>query len=213
MITAKSWQVGRRYVLPVLALGLILFARWRRAAFIVFASGGAVLLFFRDPHRPLEPDDDVVYAPADGIVTAVEEAPSPHLDGVRALRVSTFLSIHNVHVNRSPVAGTVTSIREIGGRFVPAFLSKSSESNRQNRTVIQGTRGTTVLVQVAGIVARRITRWISVGDELAAGQRVGLIHFGSRVDVIVPSDVHVPLVRRGDRVRAGMTPVARYVHP
>jgi phosphatidylserine decarboxylase len=166
-------------------------------------------LFFRDPERPLDPDPDVVYAAADGVITDVEDAHDPWIPGEEALRISTFLSIHNVHVNRSPVQGSITKIEEVPGGFLPAFLG-GSKGNYQNRIAIDGPNGRMVIAQIAGAVARRISRWIEIGEGVTAGQRIGLIHFGSRTDVLVPAGKAVPLVSPGDLVRAGVTPLARY---
>ena len=168
------------------------------------------MLFFRDPERPLDPDPDVIYAAADGFVTDVEEAHEPWIPGGEALRISTFLSIHNVHVNRSPVEGSITKQEEVPGRFIPAFLGGANEENHQNRIAIDGPRGRAVVIQIAGMVARKISRWVEVGENVVQGQRLGLIHFGSRTDVLLPAGSAEPLVRTGDRVRAGVTPLARY---
>lgn len=212
MITQRSWQTARPYVLAPLALGTaLLLSGRRRSGLAGLGAAGASLLFFRDPERPLlEPDPNVVYAPADGFVTDVEEAHEDWIPGGEALRISTFLSIHNVHVNRSPVEGSITKMEEIAGRFVPAFLGGASEENHQNRIAIDGPKGRAVVVQIAGMVARRISRWVETGESVTAGQRIGLIHFGSRTDVLLPAGSADPLVSTGDRVRAGETPLARY---
>ncbi len=211
MITQRSWQTARPYVLAPLALGMALFLTGRRRSGLAgLGAAGASLLFFRDPERSLEPDPDVVYAPADGFITDVEEAHEAWIPGGEALRISTFLSIHNVHVNRSPVKGSVTKIEEVAGRFVPAFLGGAKEENHQNRIAIDGPRGRAVVVQIAGMVARRISRWVETGESVTAGQRIGLIHFGSRTDVLLPAGSAEPLVSTGDRVRAGESPLARY---
>ena len=210
MISHRSWLIARRYVLAPLFLGVVLLSRGRRSGLLALGAAGAVLMFFRDPERPLDPEPDVVYAAADGFVTDVEEAHEAWIPGGDALRISTFLSIHNVHVNRSPVEGSVTKMEEIAGKFVPAFLGGSKDQNHQNRIVIDGPKGRAVVVQIAGMVARKISRWIEAGERIAAGQRIGLIHFGSRTDVLLPTGSADPLVRPGDRVRAGVTPLARY---
>ena len=211
MITERSWQAARRYVLPPLAAGAaLLLAGRRRSGLLALGAAGATLAFFRDPERHLEPEPDVVYAAADGFVTEVEEAHEPWIPGGEAIRISTFLSIHNVHVNRSPVRGNIVKMEELPGRFVPAFLGGAKDENRQNRIAIDGPRGRAVVVQIVGMVARRISSWIEVGESIKTGQRIGLIHFGSRTDVLLPAGSAEPLVRPGDRVRAGQTPIARY---
>jgi phosphatidylserine decarboxylase len=210
MISRRSWQVARRYVLVPLSLGVALLLSGRRSGLFGIGAAGAILMFFRDPERPLDPDPSVVYAAADGFVTDVEEAHEPWIPGGDALRISTFLSIHNVHVNRSPVEGSITKMEEVAGKFVPAFLGGSKDENHQNRIAIDGPKGRAVVVQIAGMVARKISRWVELGERVAVGQRIGLIHFGSRTDVLLPTGSADPLVRPGDRVRAGVTPLARY---
>ena len=210
MITRRSWLTARRYVLGPLFLGIaLLLSGRRRSALLATGTAGAIFMFFRDPERPLDPDPDVVYAAADGIVTDVEDAHEAWIPGGEALRISTFLSIHNVHVNRSPVEGSITKMEEVAGGFLPAFLG-GSKGNYQNRLAIDGPKGRTVVAQIAGAVARKISRWVEIGDTVAAGQRIGLIHFGSRTDVILPAGSADPLVSPGDLVRAGTTPLARY---
>jgi phosphatidylserine decarboxylase len=141
MISHRTWLIARRYVLAPLFLGVVLLSRGRRSGLLALGVAGAILMFFRDPERPLDPDPDVVYAAADGFVTDVEEAHEAWIPGGDALRISTFLSIHNVHVNRSPVEGSVTKMEEIAGKFVPAFLGGSKDQNRQNRIAIDGPKG------------------------------------------------------------------------
>jgi phosphatidylserine decarboxylase len=198
-------------VVAPLAVGVaLLLAGRRRSGLLGLGAAGASLLFFRDPERPLDPDPDIVYAAADGFITDVEEAQEAWIPDGEALRISTFLSIHNVHVNRSPVRGSITKMEEVPGKFVPAFLGGSKEENYQNRIAIDGPKGRAVVVQIAGMVARRISRWVETGEAVTAGQRIGLIHFGSRTDVLLPLGSADPLVSPGDRVRAGKTPLARY---
>lgn len=210
MITQRSWQAARPYLFTSVVPGFALLVARRRSGLLLLGGAAAVVLFFRDPHRPLDPEPDIVYSAADGLVRDVEELRDPWIPGGNAVRVSTFLGIHNVHVTRSPVTGNVTDVEEVGGRFAPAFLAHAGDGNRQERLAIDGPRGRTVVVQIAGMVARRISRWVEVGDEVSTGQRIGVIHFGSRTDVLVPAASAHPLVRRGDRVRAGVTPLLRY---
>ncbi len=211
MISRRSWRTARGYVAAPLAVGVaLLLAGHRRSGLFGLGAAGAALLFFRDPERSLDPDPDVVYAAADGFITDVEEAREAWIPDGEALRISTFLSIHNVHVNRSPVRGSITKMEEVPGKFVPAFLGGAKEENYQNRIAIDGPKGRAVVVQIAGMVARRISRWVETGEAVSAGQRIGLIHFGSRTDVLLPAGSADPLVRPGDRVRAGTTPLARY---
>jgi phosphatidylserine decarboxylase len=208
VISRRTWPVARRYALPPFAVGLALVAARRRWALVPFAGAGAVLLFFRDPERTLVPDRGVVYAAADGIVTRVDEAETPWLPFSESTRISTFLSLHNVHVTRSPIAGTVVDRDDRDGRLVPALSPRAGDVNRQSRLVIEGPHGQAGVVLVAGAVARRITSWVHVGDDVRAGTRLALIHFGSRTDVLLPAGSTRPLVRPGSRVVAARTPIA-----
>lgn len=208
-MTKRSWEAARPYVLAPALLGLLLLALGRRLGWLGLGAGAASLAFFRDPERRLNPEPGAVYAAADGYIKSVEEVTEPSFPGGRALRVSTFLSLHNVHVNRSPVSGTVSSMEELGSGYAPALLS-GSEENYGKRVEILGERGPAVVVQKAGLVARRISSWTGVGDRLHTGQRMGIIHFGSRTDVLLPAGSADALVKPGQRARAGVTPILRY---
>jgi phosphatidylserine decarboxylase len=209
MMTRLSWGEARRYVLGALAVALALLVAGRRSGWLALGASGAVTLFFRDPDRELERDPSVVYAAADGIVTSVDTVAEPWLDTGEGLRISTFLSLHDVHVNRSPVAGRIADMVRVKGGYAPA-LARKADANNRNRIAIDGDSGRVVVVQISGLIARKIAPWVGVGDSVAAGQRIGLIHFGSRTDVLLPPGAAEPLVQVGDRVRAGLTPLARY---
>lgn len=207
-MTRRAWEAARPYALPPLVLGLVLVGLGRKAGWALLGVAGAVLAFFRDPERETDYRPGTVYAAADGLVAAVEEVEDPFVGGP-ALSVSVFLSLHNVHVNRSPVSGVVSKVEEIGGGYAPALFS-GSDGNRRNRIEVRGERGPVVVVPKAGMIARRISTWVRAGDALKAGERIGLIHFGSRTDVVLPASAVEVLVRKGDRTRAGLTPIARY---
>lgn len=208
-MTQRSWEAARPYVVIPALVGLILLALGRRIGWLALVAGAASLAFFRDPERPLEPEVNVVYAAADGYVKSIEEVEDSAFPDGRALRVSTFLSLHNVHVNRSPVAGEVSQMKETEGSYAPALFA-GSEENYGKRVEIASERGPAVVVQKAGMIARRISSWIRVGDHLGAGDRIGIIHFGSRTDVLLPADSARAVVRPGQRTRAGLTPLFRY---
>lgn len=216
-MTRRSWEVARRYVLWPMVLGaLSLLAglvserpSLRRAGWFSLGAAALGLLFFRDPERRLEPEPGVAYAAADGLVTTVDEVDEPWLPGGRAERVSVFLNLHNVHVNRSPFAGSVEKMEQSEGGFSPALFG-GVEDNYSNRTLIGGEQGPIVVVQRAGMIARRISPWIEEGQNVATSERIGLIHFGSRTDVLFPPGDVEFLVAPGGRVRAGLTPIARY---
>lgn len=211
-MTRRSWEAAKPYVVIPAIVGFLLLALGRRAGWLGLGAGAASLAFFRDPERPLVPEAGVVYAAADGFVKSVEEVEEPSFASGRALRVSTFLSLHNVHVNRSPVAGEVARMEETGGRYAPALFA-SSEENYGKRVEIAGERGPAVVVQKAGMIARRISSWTRVGDRLDPGDRIGLIHFGSRTDVLLPVESARAVVKPGQRTRAGLTPLFRYHEP
>jgi phosphatidylserine decarboxylase len=205
-----SWRAlreARRYLAWAATADLLIRLTGRRAGRVSAATALASLLFFRDPERDLQPDGDTVYASADGVIVGVDRTTDAWMDE-EALRVSTFLSIHNVHVIRSPATGRVAADEELGGGYAPAFLSRS-QGNLRKRMAIDGSAGRVVIVQIAGMLARKITSWTDLGAGVTAGQRVGLIHLGSRTEVLLPHDRFEPLVRPGQRVRAGVTPIAR----
>ena len=208
-VSRRTVGEARRYVLAALLIELVLaplgFLRGR----LLFGVGLGCLVFFRDPPRPLRPERDTVYAPADGVVVGVDTVAEKWLPAGDALRVTTFLAVYDVHVNRSPAEGCITMAEEVPGGFAPAFLGRAT-ANHRKRLAIDGDGRRVVLVQIAGMLARRISSWAWVGDRVTAGQRIGLIHFGSRAEVRVRAGEARALVEVGDRVRAGITPIARY---
>jgi phosphatidylserine decarboxylase len=162
--------------------------------------------FFRDPHRVAPADETLVVAPADGRVTRV--SPLDPNDPRSPTVVSIFLSVFDVHVNRSPIAGEVTDVTYTKGRFMIATRSEASLVNEQNSLTIRGPRVTVVCKQIAGVLARRIVCWKRPGDRLALGERFGLIKFSSRTDLILPPEVEVT-TRVGEKVRGGVSIVGR----
>jgi len=162
------------------------------------------LWFFRDPERSIPAIQGAIVSPADGKVTditAFEENGEPRT------RISIFLSVFDVHVNRSPVSGVIEEIRYHKGRFGNAMNPASAEANEQNIVTLRSDAGTVVMKQIAGLLARRIVFTKKIGDRLERGERVGLIKFGSRTDVIFPSHAEMK-VRRGDHVKGGSTVLA-----
>jgi len=158
-----------------------------------------VLNFFRDPERPIPTEAQAIISPADGrVVQVVEES---H-EGCPVWRVSIFMSPLDVHVNRSPIAGVVKEVNYRKGAFRVAMEEAASIENEQNVFTVEGEQGRIVVKQIAGILARRIVFWKRLGDSLARGERVGLIKFGSRVDVLMAPEVTLS-IKVGDRVRAG----------
>ena len=174
-----------------------------------------VLLFFRDPIRTTPKAPGMIVAPADGLVTLIVQVPPPReLIGEGALspepvtRVSIFMSVFDVHINRSPIGGTISRVVYISGKFLNADLDKASEENERQHILVEDSSGMKIgFTQIAGLVARRIVPFVKPGDIIAAGQRVGLIRFGSRVDVYLPAGTS-PQVLLGQRTIAGETVLA-----
>ena len=173
-----------------------------------------VAAFFRDPVRTTPIGDDLIVSPADGLITMIERVPVPRelvgdLGEAPMVRVSVFMSVFDVHINRSPIAGTIRQVVYISGKFLNADLDKASEENERQHFVVEGFDGRRVgFTQIAGLVARRIVGFAKIGDIVAAGQRVGLIRFGSRVDVYLPEG-YEPQVALGQRAVAGETVLGR----
>jgi phosphatidylserine decarboxylase len=208
-MTRRSLGEARRYVVAALALELVLAPLGVLRGRLLAGVGALCLLFFRDPERRLEPEPDTLYAPADGVIVGIDTAPEPWLPGADALRISTFLALYDVHVNRSPAPGRIARAETVPGSFAPAFLGRATDNHRKRLAIDDGSRRV-VLVQIAGMVARRISSWAWEGDDVSPGDRIAIIHFGSRAEVLVPAGSADPLVAVGDRVKAGITPLARY---
>jgi len=190
----------------------VVLGRWRPLAGLVgLVLAGCVGAFFRDPVRRLVADPGLLYAPADGVVIGVDTVDDPWYVGRVSHRVSIFLSLYDVHVNRSPVAGEIVAVRELGTGFAPAMNFVRSHGNRRREIGLKTERGPVLVVQVAGLLARRIVGWVGEGEAVTAGQKLGMITFGSRTDLIVPVDTGVPSVSVGQRVAGGQTPIVRWL--
>lgn len=169
---------------------------------------GCVLFFFRDPKRTGPEDAALVVAPADGLVVYVGEVEEPDYLGEPVVRVSIFMRLWDVHMTYAPVNGTVEHVAHRPGCFGNAGLGRASECNEANSIGVRGPGGRLMFRQIAGILARRIVCRVGPGDEVRRGERVGLIKFGSRVDVFLPRSYEV-LVRKGQLVRGARSPIAR----
>ena len=177
-----------------------------------------VLWFFRDPRRRFDGPPDLVLAPADGTVLEIEKVHDPAYgrlsggDG-EVLRIVTFLSVFNVHIQRCPTEGTVVGSERKSGRFVAAFRADAHEVNEAHLTVLRRDEGDLIGVwQIVGLVARRIVPYLDIGHRVERGEHLGLIKFGSRVDLLLPAD-YEPLVETGAKVKAGFTPMAMPTDP
>jgi phosphatidylserine decarboxylase len=191
---------------------LILFWIWSPLGWLATLATLWCAYFFRDPRRVTPMREGLVVAPADGTISRVASAvPPKELElGDRALmRVSIFMSVFDCHVNRSPLTGRIERIVYRHGTFINADLDKASEDNERNALVISAGRHRIAVVQIAGLVARRIVSFVREGEELAAGERIGMIRFGSRVDVYLPDGVR-PLVAEGQSAIAGETILADF---
>jgi phosphatidylserine decarboxylase len=173
-------------------------------AFLLTVIALWVAYFFRDPERTGERGDQIVTAPADGKVVLINEVDEPEFMGGHAKRISIFMNVFNVHVNRYPVSGTIRYLKYNAGKFLNAAAEKSSLENEQMSVGIETKRGRVLVRQIAGLIARRIVTYSKLGETVHQGDRMGLIRFGSRVDVFVPVDAKV-LVKIGDMTIAGTT--------
>ncbi|HEX6071639.1 MAG TPA: phosphatidylserine decarboxylase [Sphingomicrobium sp.] len=217
--TSVKWRFpsvhpeGRQYVVVAAFITLVVyfllshFLGWVLAGITVWTAA-----FFRDPARTTPRGDKLIVAPADGLITMIAKVPPPpELRGPDALRdgeytrVSIFMSVFDVHINRAPISGRVKRVSYVPGKFINADLDKASEDNERQHFLIEGAGGVMIgFTQIAGLVARRILAFVKEGDLVEAGQRVGLIRFGSRVDVYLPAGTG-PKVLPGQRAIAGET--------
>jgi len=206
---------GRKFVAIALVITLIVFwftdlLIWPMLGITLFIAA-----FFRDPVRVTPQGDGLIVSPADGLITMIERVPLPReLAGPNALgdqpmvRVSVFMSVFDVHINRTPITGSVRQVIYVSGKFLNADLDKASEENERQYFVVEDRNGVRVgFTQIAGLIARRILAFTKSGDMVVAGQRIGLIRFGSRVDVFVPEGYGVN-VALGQRAVAGETVLA-----
>jgi phosphatidylserine decarboxylase len=202
-IAPEGWS----FILGPLALaGLLVWAGWFKSAAVFGVVAAFMALFFRDPERAVPGIPGAILAPADGRVVDVRAGVDDPFVGAAQV-MSIFLSPLDVHVNRSPLAGLVVDVEYRPGAKVAAYRPDASDRNERTTVAIQGEAGRVVVRQIAGVLARRIVCRVRPGDKLAAGERFGLIKFGSRTDLIVPAAVRLR-VRLGDRVRGGETVMA-----
>ena len=189
-----------RFLVPLLiSATLAMFLGLQVAAILLLLLSAFVAFFFRNPRRRIPQDPSVIVSPADGKVVKIERVGN-------VTRLSIFLSIFDVHVNRSPMAGRIEAIDYRRGKFKPAFDHAASIENERNTIMVRQGDVNLVFTQIAGIVARRIVCWKKVGDTVTKGELIGLIRFGSRVDVLFPAGATV-IVSPGTRVRGGSTPI------
>lgn len=197
---------GYPFLFPLLLLaGLFSYAGMNWPASVLFALALFIAYFFRDPERLIPADEGAIVSPADGKIVGIAAEPD------KTTRVSIFLSVFNVHINRAPVSGVVESVFYRPGKFKAAFNATASVENEQNVLVIRSGSDRIRFSQIAGILARRIVCWKKPGDSVAKGERVGLIKFGSRVDIFLPENTALS-IRLGDKVQGGTSVIGRIKH-
>jgi phosphatidylserine decarboxylase len=193
--------------LPLMVLGGLAFLlKWYIAAWVLVFLAAFVFSFFRDPERLIPGEAGAVVSPADGRVVVVTEEENAGRPGKR---ISIFLAIWNVHVNRAPAAGTITKLEYRPGKFLAAMRERASLENEQNVFTLSTEAGEMVFKQIAGWIARRVVSWKKVGDPVARGERIGLVRFGSRVDVWLPKEAEI-LVKLGENVKGGSSVLAQW---
>ncbi|MEZ5796589.1 MAG: phosphatidylserine decarboxylase [Paracoccaceae bacterium] len=202
---------GWKFVPVFAAVTLVLFWLWQPLGWLGLGLTVWCYYFFRDPRRAVPENRGLLVSPADGVVSLIERAVPPvelGLGPAALTRVSVFMSVFNCHVNRAPIAGRVTAVAYRPGKFLNASLDKASEDNERNALAIEMADGRRIaVVQIAGLVARRIMCWVEPGQSLRTGERFGLIRFGSRLDVYLPEGVE-PQVALGQTMIAGESIIA-----
>jgi phosphatidylserine decarboxylase len=205
----RKFPIAKEGMIFILPLGVISLILWIFR--LPLPAGFCTLLtlfityFFRDPERGIPPGDKAVLSPADGKVVQVQPCVEERLLRGPAIKVSVFMSLFNVHVNRNPLSGRIVDSSYSPGKFLRADLDRASAANEQNALLVETAEGTRLMVvQVAGVIARRIVCWVKKGDSVIRGQRFGLIQFGSRLDIYLPRDTRLQ-VRVGQKTLAGQT--------
>jgi phosphatidylserine decarboxylase len=203
---------GHKFIAVAALAAVLFFLLWPPLGWIFAFAAAYIAYFFRDPDRVTPLREGLVIAPADGLISSIERVRPPAELGLgdqERLRISTFLSVLDVHINRAPVPGRIVRSLYVPGAFLNAALDKASEENERRAIVIETADGKQfAVVQIAGLIARRIVTFAGEGDTLGVGQRFGLIRFGSRVDVYLPAGAYQPLVAVGQRAVAGETVLA-----
>ena len=199
---------GLPFIIPLAGATVIAFVSGFNGVGLVFLGVTAfVVWFFRNPQRATPENGHLIISPADGRVIRIEEATSDQQPGRTFKKISIFMNVFNVHVNRVPCSGEVRFIRYRAGKFLSANLDKASAQNERNIVLLRTVDGREIMtVQIAGLIARRIVCWLKEGMQVSRGERFGLIRFGSRVELFLPIESTI-LVRTGDKVRAGETPI------
>lgn len=198
---------GYFFGLPLLAFGGVVFLlHWYVIAVVLVFLALFVFSFFRDPNRVVPAEPGAVVSPADGRIVVVTDEENAGRPGQR---VSIFLAIWNVHVNRAPATGTIANMDYRPGKFLAAMRERASFENEQNVFTLSTESGEMVFKQIAGLIARRVVSWKKQGEQVTRGERIGLVRFGSRVDVWLPKGAEI-LVKVGENVKGGSSVIARW---
>jgi len=198
---------GYYFGVPPLVLGGVSYLlHWYAAAAVLVFLALFIFSFFRDPERVIPAEAGAVVSPGDGRVVVVREEENAGRPGKR---VSIFLAVWNVHVNRAPAAGTITKLEYRPGKFLAAMRERASVENEQNIFTLSTEAGEIVFKQIAGLIARRVVSWKKAGEKVARGERIGLVQFGSRVDLWVPKEAEI-LVKMGESVKGGSSVLAMW---
>ncbi|MEP3053205.1 phosphatidylserine decarboxylase [Ascidiaceihabitans sp.] len=216
IVAVPMHKEGRKFVAIFAIVTALLGLVWMPLFWLGVGATVWCYYFFRDPVRVIPQQEGLVVSPADGVVSLIEDVlPTPDMElGSEPLtRVSVFMNVFNCHVNRAPIAGKVAAITYHHGKFLNASLDKASEHNERNSVTLEAADGTRIgVVQIAGLIARRIVCFVQTGDTLGAGHRFGLIRFGSRLDIYLPKGVN-PMVCVGQTAVAGETILADLKDP
>ena len=203
---------GFKFLIPILAISLILLTLWAYTSEVIILPFAGIcfflalffVLFFRDPERKIPSGENLIISSADGKVILIKPFENLDFVGEKGTLVSVFMSVFDVHVNRAPVSGKIKYFKYNPGKFHPAFKDKASLENEQTELGLENEHGKIILKQIAGIIARRIVCKVKPGDSVKAGQRFGMIKFGSRVDLFLPENVEIK-VELNQKVKAGET--------
>ncbi len=196
-VAAEGWP----FILPLAAVTVLcVLLGWKHMGYVAFALLLFVLFFFRDPERTISEGKGIVVSPADGKVIVIKDIYEPDYLKQDVKQISIFLSVFNVHVNRTPIGGTVETVKYNPGKFLVASVDKASLDNEQTGMVISDGKNKVLVKQIAGLIARRIVCYAKTGDTVKAGERYGLIRFGSRVDLFLPKNTDL-MVKVGDRIK------------
>ena len=203
---------GYPFIAAALVLAVVCFIAFGiRIAVIPLVLACYFAYFFRNPDREVVQDTSLLYSPADGTVMEVSDFYDDEFLNAKAKKVTIFLSVFNVHVNRSPAEGTIKFQRYTVGEFLPAFNRKAAFENERFAMGIENERMKILVIQIAGILARRIDNWVNLGNHLDQGEVYGMIKFGSCTELVVPEEVDI-LCKKGDKVKGGITVLGRTTH-